>query len=62
MVEVKSVMVNAGVSGGAAWTAWFSATLPVVQWLAAFVAILSGAVAISLGVTKLCQMWSKRHT
>ncbi len=37
----------------AAGTSFFVATLPMMQWLAATVAIISGVIAILLGLAKI---------
>ena len=55
---LKDAAIAASVSIGSAGTSFFVATLPVVQWLAGAVAIISGIIAILLGVTKLRQ-WRK---
>jgi hypothetical protein len=58
---VKDAAIAAVVSAGSAGTSFFVATLPVVQWLAAVVAVISGLVAIALGVTKLHQWLKSRR-
>jgi len=41
------------ISGGSAATSFFVATLPILQWIAAMVAIASGFFAIAVAVRKL---------
>ena len=58
----KDAVISAAVSGGAAGASWFVKTLPVVQWCAAVVAIVSGLIAIAIGGIKLWTWWrSRRH-
>ena len=60
MDQVNRVEVSAGTSLSAAAVSWFIDTLPVVQWTAAAVAILSGLLACLLGVTKLIDWYRKQ--
>lgn len=57
---VKDVIISSAVSAGSAGTSIFVTTLPGVQWLAAVVAVISGSIAIAIGVIKLHSWW-KRH-
>jgi hypothetical protein len=57
----KKTVIAAATSSGAAATSWFATTLPVVQWCAAAVAVLSGLVALAVGLTKLHDWWGSRR-
>jgi hypothetical protein len=47
MSDVSGIGTSVGLSGGSALVSFFAETLPVVQWLAACVAIVSGLVGIA---------------
>ena len=57
---MKAAVGSAVASGGATWTSFFVATLPVVQWGAAAVAIVAGLVTVAIGAIKLRQWWKAR--
>ena len=59
---VKDAVISAGVSLGSAGTSFFVATLPVVQWFAAAVAVIAGLITIAIGATKLRQWWKSRDS
>ena len=52
-MEMKTAAVTGATSVAGAGTSFFVKTLPVVQWCAAAVAILAGAVTVLLGLIKL---------
>lgn len=45
------------VSGSSAFVAWFAETLPILQWLAALAAILSGLMAAAWVAFKFYKVW-----
>lgn len=47
MSDVSAVSAAAGLSSSSALISFFAETLPVLQWLAACVAIISGCVGIA---------------
>lgn len=51
-MEIKGVSITAGISGSSAMTS-FIATTDLMQAIGAWVAVLSGIVAIVLGLLKL---------
>jgi hypothetical protein len=50
---MDGIKLGAVASGTSAVTSFFVATLPIVQWCAAVVAIASGLVAIVWGIKKI---------
>lgn len=50
------IEASATVSGGSAMVSWFADNLPVLQGLAAIVAIFAGLVAIAWTIYKFCTM------
>ena len=46
MIEHKPLMAAAAITGSSALVSWFATTLPVLQGIAAIVAIAVGAVAL----------------
>lgn len=58
--EVKTAFAAASVSTGSAATSFFVATLPIVQWSAAAVAVISGVVAIVVGGIKILEWWRNK--
>lgn len=53
MIQQRAADAAAVVSGGSAITAWVATALPIVQLLAACVAIVAGGFAIAVHVRKL---------
>jgi hypothetical protein len=51
--RIGLIVGAAATSSGFTGVSFFADTLPIVQWCGAVVAILSGAIAIALGVKKL---------
>lgn len=51
----------AGMSGAATLISFFVATLPIVQWCAALMAVVSGAVAVVWGVLKIVDRLKDRE-
>lgn len=51
--RIGLVIGLAAASGGSTTISWFAETLPVVQWCGVVVGIVSGIIAIALGVKKL---------
>lgn len=49
------VVGTAATSGGGTLVSFFVDTLPVIQWLAATVALISGVIAIILGLRKIAR-------
>lgn len=47
----------ATVSASSAFVAWFAETLPILQWLAALAAILSGLMAAAWVGFKFYKVW-----
>lgn len=47
----------AAVSTSSAFVAWFANTLPILQWLAALAAILSGLMAAAWVAFKFYKVW-----
>jgi len=45
------------VSASSAGVSWFTETLPVLQWLAALAAVLSGLAAFAWVVFKFYKVW-----
>ena len=50
---VAPVVGSASVSVGSAWVSWFETSLPIVQWIAGVLAVVSAVIAILLGVRQL---------
>jgi hypothetical protein len=50
----------AGTSGASTATSFYVETLPMLQWFSVLLAILSGLVALALGIIKLIEYLRKR--
>lgn len=50
------IIGSAGVSVTSATVSWFEQSLPMVQWVAAVLAIISGGIAILIGARQLWKM------
>lgn len=58
--KVGTVVTLAGMSGLSTTTSFFTETLPMLQWFSVLIAILSGIVALALGVFKLLEYIKKK--
>jgi hypothetical protein len=52
-IRLDVIVGTAAASGGGTLISFFADTLPIIQWFAATVALISGVVAIILGIRKL---------
>jgi hypothetical protein len=60
MSDLKTAAVSGLSSAAGAGTSFFVKTLPVVQWGAAFVAIIAGLITIVIALNKF-HAWLKRR-
>lgn len=58
--DIQRAVVPAAVSGGSATVSFFASTLPVVQWCAGAVAIVSGLLGASWAALKWWEWFKAR--